>query len=542
MKSTLQKMNGGLQKFGKSLLLPIALIAAAGMFLGLAAALQNPDIVGQGFANTVGIQNFIGFVRYIGNLIFGNLPIFFAISVAVGLAKEEKGTAVFAAVIGFLAFNATISYILGLHNITADTTTVDYLMQHSHMSVLAANFESAKYTTVLGFFTYNMSIVSGVISGLVVAWLHNRFYKIKLPMALDFFGGKRFVPLITVVVLPIFGLAFYYIWPVINEVINALGTLIQNAGPFGPFIYGFTNHLMIPTGLHNIVNQLIRFTPIGGIATIAGKTYVGGLNIFNQALITPDVPRSILELGAKYQGQGHMITVMFGLPAAGLAMIHESKPENRIKVTALVVGGMLASFTTGITEPLEYLFIFISPILFLFHAFMYGLGYFLASLFHVAIGGVQGGFIDFVIFGVLQGTKIGWPIVLVLGLLWGVIYYFGFRFLIRKFNIKTPGREGGLLDGSDDSEVNSTNSLTSGTALSEKIVEGLGGKENITIVENCMTRLRVWVKNPELIDEKVLQSTGTYGFVYPTPDNIQVVYGTKVDTIASDVKSFLGME
>lgn len=526
-------MKSFLQKFGKSLLLPISTIAAAGIFLGLAAALQNSAIVGETFTNIEGVQNFIGFIRKLAGLVFGNLPVFFAISIALGMAREEKATAAFASLIGFLVFHLSINYLLGLDGITAETTSVKYLMENQNLSQIDASIINAKYETVLGYFTYRMNVFAGIIVGLSVTYLHNKFYKVKLPNSINFFGGKRFVPLITLITIPLMAFVSYYAWPIVDTIISGFGKGIENAGAFGPYLYGSLNRLLIPTGLHHILNQIVRFTPIGGTAIIDGETVVGALNIFNASVSsTSDVSNEIVSIGSRYVGQGHMLSVMFGLPAAGLAMIRCAKEKKRKKVKALIVAGIAASILTGITEPLEFTFMFISPILFIFHVVMYGFGFMLMDVLGVSVGGVQGGLIDFTVFGIFRGTDTKWYLIILVGIAFAAIYYYGFKFIINKFNVLTPGREEDEIE--DDVET-----IIDDSKLSSAIVNALGGKANIVSVENCMTRLRVVVSEPEKINEKILRETGASGFVRPTKENIQIVYGLKVDQIASDVKSYL---
>lgn len=529
-------MKESIQKFGKSLLLPISTIAAAGIFMGLAAALQNPAIVGESFTSIHGVQLFIGFIRGAGGLIFSNLPVFFALSVAVGLAKDEKETAAFSAIVGFIIFHFTLNYILTSKGLNADTTSIETLTKGG-MSVVNATIENAKYEVVLGFFTYRMNVFAGVLVGLAVSFLHNRFYRIQLPSAINFFGGKRFIPLITIITVPILAVISYFVWPFFNQLIILIGLSISKTGVLGPFIYGTVNRLLIPTGLHHILNQLVRFTPIGGTAVVGGETISGALNIFNAAIASGDVPNSVFQMGARFVGQGHTITAVFLLPAAALAMISTAKQAEKKRVKTMLLAGMSASLLTGISEPIEFAFMFVSPILFVFHAVMSGLGYMVLAMLGTSVGGVQAGLIDFTIFGVLRGMQSKWYLVLIVGLIFGAIYYFGFKFLIEKFNIQTPGRES--VQESAEQSFDSGDEKVGDLSLAEKIVAGLGGKDNIEAITNCMTRLRVEIKDKAKLNEALLKVTGASGFVRPTEHNIQIVYGLQVDQIASDVKKYL---
>lgn len=526
-------MKGFWQKFGKSLLLPISTIAVAGIFLGLAAALQNRAIVGDAFVSLIVMQNFIGFIRRLSGLVFGNLPLFFCISIAVGLAKDEKPTAAFSAVLGFLILHMSLNYVLSLNGVTAATTSVQALMDNG-LSSVDATILNAKYETVLGYFTLRMNVFGGILIGAVVTFLHNKFYTIQLPSAINFFGGKRFIPLITMIVVPFVAIASFYIWPYFDNLIGSLGLLISGAGDFGPFIYGSLNRLLIPTGLHHILNQIVRFTPVGGTALIEGQTVFGALNIFNAAISsTGTVSNDAFQMGARYVGQGHTLIVLFGLPAASLAMYRLADDKNKKRIKALLFAGVVASVLTGITEPLEFSFMFVSPILFLFHVVMTGLGYFTASLFGISVGGVQAGLIDFTIFGILRGAQSRWYLLVLIGLVMAAIYYFGFTYLIKRFNINTPGRNEDI-DSEDDSEAIMLN--RNDETLASAIIEHLGGKENIESITNCFTRLRVTVKDDSLVNESKLKLTGASGISRPSQNDVQIIYGLKVEGIARNVK------
>jgi PTS system maltose and glucose-specific IIC component len=379
-----------------------------------------------------------------------------------------------------------------------------------------------------------MSVLGGVIAGLVTVILHNRFYTIKLPAAIAYFGGRRFVPIITVIVLPIIGVLMSLIWPVIASAIIHLGQFIGESGPFGTFIYAFTERILIPTGLHHILNETVRFTPVGGMVHVDNESVIGALSIFNYALAHPGaLADDMVREATRFLAQGKIPVMMFGLPAAALAIYRCAKPEHKQRVKALMMAGALASFTTGITEPLEFSFIFVSPLLFLFHAVMTGLSFACAQLFQVMIGNIQGGFIDFIVFGVLGGSKTHWWFDLLLGGIWAPVYYFAFKWIILRTHVKTPGRE-------DDDIAHQQNApVMEGDYATAKIIAGLGGKENIQNVDCCFTRLRVKIKDMQKIDEAILKQSGANGFIRATETDIQVIYGPQVESIASAVKQNL---
>ncbi|HBH69617.1 MAG TPA: PTS maltose transporter subunit IICB [Erwinia persicina] len=518
--------------FGKALMMPISVIAAAGIFLGVAAALQNPVITGETFASMQVPQLVIGFIRKVAGALFANLPLFFAVASAIGLAKAEKPTAAFASVIGFIALHVGISATLGARGLTAATTTAAALQQQG-MDQTAAMMTSAEYIQMLGIFTYNMSVLGGVIAGLVTVMIHNRCYTIQLPAAIAFFGGRRFVPIVTVLVLPLIGVLLALIWPTIGAGIAWVGELIGKSGQYGAFLYGTSERLLIPTGLHHILNETVRFTPIGGIATVDGQTIVGALNIFNTSLTHPgSVPDATVQEATRFLAQGKIPVMMFGLPAAALAMYHCARPEHKQRVKALVLAGALTSFTTGITEPLEFCFIFVSPVLYLFHALLSGLSFMLMSLMHLMIGNVQGGAIDLVVFGILGGSKTAWWWSVGLGLIYVPIYYYGFRFIILRMRVETPGRES---DGALPQVSVTADERT------RVIISGLGGEGNIEDVDCCFTRLRVKVKQMNEVVDQTLMTTGANGVNRVSDHDVQVIYGPQVEKIANDVKSALGM-
>jgi len=527
----MKQLTSQIHAFGKALMMPISVIAAAGIFLGLAAAMQNPAVTGEAFAQMQVPQLIIGFIRKVAGALFANLPVFFAVASAIGLAKAEKPTAAFAAVIGYIVMNVGISATLAAKGITAATTTPAALQQ-AGMDQTTAMMTSAEYINMLGVFTYNMSVLGGVIAGLITVALHNRFYTQQLPTAISFFGGRRFVPIVTVVCLPLIGVLLALVWPTIGQGIAWIGQMIGKSGQYGAFLLGAFERILIPTGLHHILNETVRFTPIGGMAVVDGQTVVGALNIFNASLTHPgSIPDETLRTATQFLAQGKIPVMMFGLPAAALAIYHTARPEHKQRVKALVMAGALTSFTTGITEPLEFCFIFVSPVLYLLHAFLTGLSFMLMSMLHLMIGNVQGGVIDLVVFGMLGGAKTHWWWTLALGVIYAPIYYYAFRLVITRMHVETPGRE---------SEEEKPQQVAA-DERTQVIISGLGGPANIEDVDCCFTRLRVRVKEMNQVVDQTLMSTGANGVNRVSEYDVQVIYGPQVEKIANEVKMALGV-
>lgn len=527
----MKQLTSQIHAFGKALMMPISVIAAAGIFLGLAAAMQNPAVTGEAFVQMAVPQVIIGFIRKIAGALFTNLPLFFAVASAIGLAKAEKPTAAFAAVIGYIVMNVGISATLAAKGITAATTTPAALQQ-AGMDQTTAMMTSAEYISMLGVFTYNMSVLGGVIAGLITVALHNRFYTQQLPTAISFFGGRRFVPIVTVVCLPLVGVLLALVWPTIGQGIAWIGAMIGKSGQYGAFLLGAFERILIPTGLHHILNETVRFTPIGGMAVVDGQTIVGALNIFNASLTHPgSIPDATLRTATQFLAQGKIPVMMFGLPAAALAIYHTARPEHKQRVKALVMAGALTSFTTGITEPLEFCFIFISPVLYLLHAFLTGLSFMLMSMLHLMIGNVQGGIIDLVVFGMLGGAKTHWWWTLALGAIYAPLYYYAFRLVITRMHVETPGRE---------SEEEKPQQVAA-DERTQVIISGLGGQANIEDVDCCFTRLRVRVREMNQVVDQTLMSTGANGVNRVSEHDVQVIYGPQVEKVASEVKRALGV-
>lgn len=515
-----------IQKLGKSLMGPLSIIVAAGLLLGLASTLLNPNVFGNALANVGFVNDFVSLINALAGGLFGLLPILFCMSVAQGMSREDKEVATFASIIGFILFHTTIRFFPGLKGVNAETTSIEYLMGQG-MSALEATQKNAAYDTVMGIFTYRMSIFGGIIVGLWTAMIHNRFHETQLPTAFSFFSGKRFVPIMMVVTIPFLAIVMFFVWPLFNMVINGFGALLASAGAFGTFIYGFLERLLIPTGLHHILNQLIRFTPIGGSAMIDGQQVSGALNIFNTLLMQAEPDMDVMRQATRFLTQGTHPFMVFGLPAACYAMYKTALPKNKQKVKGILLAAGLTSLFTGITEPIEFSFFFISPLLWLFHAFMAGMSFLINTLLGVCIGNAGGGLIDLMLFGVLRGPQTKWLLNVVIGLIYAMIYFFVFKWAIVKFNIKTPGREDETDEVVDTDEV---------TELGNGIMDALGGKENILEIDNCISRLRLVLKDTSIVNDALLKRTGSLGIIKINENNIQVVYGTKVEKAAAELK------
>lgn len=499
------------QQLGRAFMLPISLLAATGIFLGLAAASANPQIQEViPFLASDSIMYVTQLIRKVSGTLFGNIPLLFAISLSLGMAKKEKPIAAFAGVIGYLVLNRSMMYVLDNTDLALDAVG-----------------------NVLGMQTVRMDALGGILVGLITAVIHNKYYNIKLPDAIAFFGGKRFVAIAVTVIFAALGQVIPFIWAPISGVITKVGTSISNFGYLGTFLFGFLERALLPFGLHHILNSLVRTTEIGGVAHFGSESVTGALLIFNNYLNTGVAPdnMAITEV-TRFLAQGKIPMMVFGLPAAALAMYKTSDDSKKATVKPLLLAGALAAFTTGITEPLEFLFLFVAPILYLFHAVMAGISFMLGHMFEAAIGNTQGGIIDLLVFGVLQpGSK--WYMVALTGIAYFAIYYNVFKWAIIKFNLATPGR------GNDNNhqEINTVeaNENKDMEELAGQIIKGLGGKENITAIENCFTRLRVDVKDMNKVDEKELSKTGPNGMVKPNPNHIQIIYGLQVNLIKDSI-------
>ena len=525
------KIFGVLQRVGRSFMLPIALLPVAGLLLGIGSSFTNETMLAAYGLNSVIhpgtlIYTILDVMSQTGSAVFNNLALLFAMGVAIGMARKEKEVAALSGAVAYIIMNTAIQAMInaagGVEAMPANSTT-----------------------TMLGITTLQMGVFGGIVVGLGVAALHNKFYKIELPQVLAFFGGTRFVPIISSIVYLVVGIAMFYIWPVVQSGIAALGALVLASGYAGTFIYGLLERALIPFGLHHVFYMPFWQTAVGGTAIIDGVTVTGAQNIFFAELASKST--TVFSVSATRFMAGKFPFMMFGLPGAALAMYQCAKPEKKKVAGGLLLSAALTAFLTGITEPLEFTFIFVALPMYAVHCVLAGLSFMLMHILNVGVGMTfSGGLIDLVLFGVMQGNaKTHWVWVVVVGAVYFVLYYIIFRFMISKFDYKTPGR--------DDAEevklytradVNARSAASGSTApagddpVSALIVEGLGGAANLSDVDCCATRLRCTVKDVALVKQDVLKASGASGVICKG-NGVQVVYGPKVAVIKAKLEDYL---
>ena len=522
------KIFGVLQRVGRSFMLPIAILPVAGLLLGLGGSFTNETMLKTyGLMKIMGPGTVLNLILQVmsaaGNIIFTNLPVIFAMGVAIGMAKKEKEVAALASVISFFIMHASIGALITANG-GAD-----------------AMLEGA-VADVCGITSLQMGVFGGIIVGLGVAALHNRFYKIELPQVLSFFGGTRFVPIISGLVYVGVGILMIFVWPVIQSGIYHIGDLVLKSGYAGTWVYGFMERLLIPFGLHHVFYLPFWQTAVGGTLEVAGKTIEGAQNIFFAQLADPSVKH--FAVSATRFMSGKFPLMIFGLPGAALAMYKTAKPEKKKAVAGLLLSAALTSMLTGITEPLEFTFLFVAPVLYGIHCVFAGLAYMLMHVFKVGVGMTfSGGLIDMFLFGILQGNeKTNWIWIVIVGVGYFIVYYFLFSFLIKKMDLKTPGRddveEVKLYTRADVNARKEGAAANPEDAVSEGILVGLGGKKNISDVDCCATRLRCTVYKPELVQDSILKATGASGVVHKG-NGVQIIYGPKVTVIKSNFEDYL---
>lgn len=518
-------------------MLPIAVLPVAGLLLGIGSSFTDPTTL-----ETYGLTSILGDGTYlhsllvilgkVGSVIFDNLPLLFAVGVAIGMARAEREVAALSAVVAYLVMNTAIFALL-----TASG-------QVNEDGSLAAGILEGTIVSACGIPTLQTGVFGGIIVGLGTAALHDRFYKIRMPNVLSFFGGTRFVPIISAIVYMHVGILLYFVWPFVQNGIYALGGAVTNSGYAGTLLFGLIKRALIPFGLHHVFYMPFWHTALGGTAEVAGQLIEGGQNIFFAELANSATVERFSSDATRYFS-GEFIFMIFGLPGAALAMYHSAKPERKKAAGGLLLSAALTSVLTGITEPLEFSFLFVAPALFAVQVVLAGSAYMVAHMLDIAVGlTFSGGLLDLLLFGVLQGNaKTNWLRIIPVGVVYFLLYYFIFRFLIRRFDFKTPGREvSGETKLYTKSDVSARerggNGGGEGRGKSELIAAGLGGKENIVDVDCCATRLRCTVRDGSLADDTLLKESGAAGVVH-RGNAIQVIYGPQVAVIRSDLLEYL---
>ena len=530
-----------LQRIGRSFMLPIAILPVAGLLLGIGSSFTNATTI-----ETYGLTKILGdgtilhyllmIMNKVGSAVFDNLPLIFAVGVAIGMAKKEKEVSALSAVIAYFVMNTAINAMLINNGLILENGEI------------AESVLEGTITSVCGIQSLQMGVFGGIIVGLGVAALHNRFYRIQLPSALSFFGGTRFVPIISTIVYMFVGILMYFVWPAVQNGIFALGGLVTGSGYAGTLIFGLIKRALIPFGLHHVFYMPFWQTAVGGTMEVAGQMVQGGQNIFF-AQLADSANIAHFSADATRYFSGEFIFMIFGLPGAALAMYQCAKPEKKKAAGGLLLSAALACMATGITEPLEFSFLFVAPALFAVQVILAGSAYMIAHMLNVAVGlTFSGGFLDFFLFGILQGNeKTSWLRVIPVGIIYFLLYYFIFKFMIRKFDFKTPGREEDDVETKlyTKADVNARKAAAgeiqasdSEDPVSEAITRGLGGKKNISDVDCCATRLRCTVHDASRVSDSILKATGASGVVHKG-NGVQVIYGPNVTVIKSNLEDYL---
>lgn len=530
-----------LQRIGISFMLPIAILPVAGLLLGLGSSFTNETTIemynlGKILGDGTMLHALLVIMNKVGSAVFDNLPLLFAVGVAIGMAKKEKEVSALSAVIAYFVMNISISSMLEINGkILADGSISKDVLEGTISSVCGIN-------------TLQMGVFGGIIVGLGVAALHNRFHKIQLPNSLSFFAGSRFVPIVSTIVYMFVGILMYFIWPVVQNGIYALGGLVTGSGYLGTLAFGIIKRALIPFGLHHVFYMPFWQTAVGGTMDVAGNLVQGGQNIFFAQLVDSANITHFSADATRYFS-GEFIFMIFGLPGAALAMYRTAKPEKKKQAGGLLFSAALTCMLTGITEPIEFSFLFVAPILFGVQVVLAGAAYMIAHILNIAVGlTFSGGLLDLFLFGILQGNdKTSWLRIIPVGIVYFILYYVIFSFLIKKFNLKTPGREddAGEVKLYTKADVNTRKAketdaegAASEDELSKDITMGLGGKKNIDTVDCCATRLRCTVVKPELVNDAALKATGASGVIHKG-NGVQVIYGPHVTVIKSNLEDYL---
>lgn len=526
-----EKIMDKLQQFSKAMFVPVLILPIAGLLIALGNLLTNARLL-----EVLPLLN-NPFTKGFGTLLTGslvtilqNLGLIFTVGITVGLVNKKKGEAGFTALLAYLVFLNAMNKFMGLQN----------------MLVKPDALRGSGQAVVLGVQVLDMGVFSGILLGLIVAYIFNKYSEVEFNNAFNIYGGTRFAFIVSIPVVVLFAVAMTMVWPFFQSGINALGSFIQSAGNFGLFVYGSLERLLIPTGLHHLVYTPFLYTPLGGVETINGAVFEGARNIYYAEMVNP----AITQLSQSVIWDARGISKMFGLVGACLAMYVTADPDKKQRAKAILIPAVLTSFVAGVTEPIEFSFMFVAPILFIVHAGLSGLSMVVLNLFGVrAIG--PNGFIDFLLMNVPLGVeKTGWPMYIVVGLIFFVLYFVIFKVLITTLKLKTIGREESgetklyskkdylaRQEGHNAQSVDATEH-----DLGMTIVDALGGLDNVTSVTNCYTRLRVTVANVDLVQDDILTQHTNATAVVKKENNVQVVYGLQVEKMRKLVDDYIAKE
>lgn len=535
------------EKFGRSFLLPVSVLPAAGILKGIGSAFTNSNTIKMySFLDVKFLQIFMKLLVTLGDVAFKNLPLMFAVGVCVGLAKKEKGSAALSAVLGFLSFHYIINFLLKVTN----TLVVSDGLTKAQVSQLMAQ---SMQTKVLGIQTMDLNVFGGLIVGVVAYYVHKKALNVQLPQVIGFFSGPRFVPIIVMPAMAIVASIMFVIWPTVQHGINFVSVMILKSGYIGTFLYALAERFLLPFGLHHGLNWPIRTTELGGTFVINGKTVCGTINAYMASIgdantkIDPNITRF---------SSGKFVYNMFGLPGAAYAMYKTAKKENKKMVASLLFAAAGTSFLTGITEPLEFTFLFVAPMLYAVHAFLAGLTLLAMHIMGAAFLTPTGhGLINFIIYGVLQGTRTKWYLLPIAGVVCFIVYYFVFKFMILKFDYKTPGREGNIEDIHISTKEEARSKYGLKTLKDEKnktkmdkheqalgLIKCYGGKDNIVSVDACITRLRIDVKDKSIVDKERIKKEFKAMGVTENGMQVQSIYGAHAQVLKMEIIDILGLE
>lgn len=548
------KFVAAFEQFGRSFLLPVSVLPGAGIIKGIGTAFSNPNTLEMfPMLKNGTIQFIMKFLITLGDKAFSNLPIIFAVGVSVGLAKREKGSAALSGLLGFIVLHYVLNFLLVESGRLVNTSG----MSKGDAKLALSN---AMQTKVMGIQTMDLSVFGGIIVGIVVYFVHKWAIKKQLPTLIGFFSGPRFVPIVTIVVMSVVSTVLFFIWPVIQTGISGLSTFILKSGPIGTFLYGLIERALLPFGLHHVLNWPVRTTEIGGVWTIGGERVVGTINAYIASLADPTIS-SIDPSITRFNG-GKFVYFMFGLSGAAYAMYKTASPAKRKMAGSLLFAAAGTSFLTGIIEPIEFTFLFVAPMLYIAHAFLAGTALFTMHMLGAGVATPTGhGFINLVIYGVLQGPKTHWWLVFLVGIPYFIIYYYVFKFLILKFDFKTPGREDGdevrlsnknearskygveiQSVGKEEVVKEETSKINDTHVQALELIAAHGGEENIVDVNACITRLRIDVKDKAKVDrEKIVKELGAMGFA-ENDMQMQSIYGAHANVLKMEIQDILGME